>query len=276
MAEPSQMVFIIADITGYTRFMTATAKELVHSQAIITQLLECIIKRVEIPLRIAKLEGDAVFLYAPRPADVDDAGWADTLRTVRERLPTFFDAFRAELALIAASVFCIGAACKHVKELKLKIVVHAGQALSHEVAGFRELSGVDVIIVHRLLKNRLPAGEYLLFTDAAFRALEVPASLETRAHDEKLDDIGAVKVHVHHPGGAPLPAVRASYVVLLGESYKHWFGQFPLLLRPRRESYHHLEGRVSWPSRILLPLMFALFTPLYLPITALAVAFRRR
>ncbi len=46
---PEPVVLFVADISGYTRFMTANAKTLAHSHTIIAEL--------------SKLEGDAIFFY---------------------------------------------------------------------------------------------------------------------------------------------------------------------------------------------------------------------
>ena len=56
---PEPVLLIIADISGYTRYMTANAKTLSHSQIIITELLKTILQRIELPLEVAELEGDA-------------------------------------------------------------------------------------------------------------------------------------------------------------------------------------------------------------------------
>ena len=57
---PEPVVLIIADISGYTHYMTANAKTLAHSQTLITELVKTILVQVELPLKVAKLEGDAV------------------------------------------------------------------------------------------------------------------------------------------------------------------------------------------------------------------------
>jgi len=66
---PEPVLLIIADISGYTRYMTANAKTLGHSQTIITELVKAIIRQIELPMEVAKLEGDAVFLFCRKPAD---------------------------------------------------------------------------------------------------------------------------------------------------------------------------------------------------------------
>ncbi len=70
MATPTQRGYlVIADISGYTSYVAAT--ELEHAQAVLSELLELIVERVQPLLTLVKLEGDAVFSYAPRlqPAD---------------------------------------------------------------------------------------------------------------------------------------------------------------------------------------------------------------
>ena len=63
MTSTQQGYLVLADISGYTSYLAGT--ELDHSQAILTELLELVIERFETHLTIAKLEGDAVFAYAP-------------------------------------------------------------------------------------------------------------------------------------------------------------------------------------------------------------------
>jgi hypothetical protein len=54
--------FIIADISGYTSFVTGTESE--HAQSIIEELTKLILSHIQTPLKLVKLEGDAVFYYA--------------------------------------------------------------------------------------------------------------------------------------------------------------------------------------------------------------------
>src|SRR3954466_1246122 len=59
-----QVLLLIADISGYTDFMLANEKSQEHSHIIISELIETILNEVQLPLTLAKLEGDAIFLYA--------------------------------------------------------------------------------------------------------------------------------------------------------------------------------------------------------------------
>ena len=93
MTQPHEqpLILILADISGYTRFMLENQQSAVHGQQCITFLIETLLREVDIPLRLQEIEGDAVFLYAAR--DGDDAAWREALAQVRTKLPRFFAAF---------------------------------------------------------------------------------------------------------------------------------------------------------------------------------------
>src|SRR5437016_4492006 len=93
---PEPVMLIIADISGYTRYMTANAKTLAHSQTIITELVKAIIKTVELPLEVAKLEGDAVFLFCRKENGAQL--WHETKRAIGEKLLTFFRMFSEKVS----------------------------------------------------------------------------------------------------------------------------------------------------------------------------------
>src|SRR2546426_10889864 len=57
---------VIADISGYTSFLTRT--ELEHAHGIVAELTALVIARLGDPLRFVSLEGAAVFAYAPSAA----------------------------------------------------------------------------------------------------------------------------------------------------------------------------------------------------------------
>ena len=58
------LVMILADISGYTRFMVENQLAAVHGQLCITFLIETTLREVDIPLHLQGIEGDAVFLYS--------------------------------------------------------------------------------------------------------------------------------------------------------------------------------------------------------------------
>ena len=204
VADPRDVLLVMADISGYTRFMVANAAELGHGQAIITALLEAVLARVELPMRVAKLEGDAVFLYAERGA----AGYP---RELGAGLLRFFDAFAEALARIAHADVCTCGACKNAPLLRLKVIAHAGKALPHRVGELEELAGVDVIVVHRLLKNSVGAAEYLLLSEAAAGVLTGLEGLSFDEYTERYDEIGPVKVRVHVRGESQRAAAEEAW-----------------------------------------------------------------
>src|ERR1039457_4080042 len=57
---------LLADSSGYTTFLTGT--ELEHSHAIVTELTKLIRAALSPPMQFVKLEGDAVFCFAPQEA----------------------------------------------------------------------------------------------------------------------------------------------------------------------------------------------------------------
>ena len=93
--------------------------------------------------------------------------WPAARRIIGEKLLAFFRLFGEKIGELSQSTTCTCNACAHIEKLRLKVVVHSGEALFHRVLNFVELAGVDVIIVHRLLKNSVNADQYLLLTEAA-------------------------------------------------------------------------------------------------------------
>ena len=128
---PEPVVLIIADISGYTRYMTANAKTLAHSQTIITELIKTIVKQVDLPLEVAKLEGDAVFLFGRKGAD--GRMWKEKKKVIGAKLILFFDSFRRKVSELRRSTTCNCNACTHIEKLRLKLIVHSGEVLFHRV-----------------------------------------------------------------------------------------------------------------------------------------------
>jgi hypothetical protein len=60
-ASPEAGFLVIADLTGYTAYLSQS--EIEHAPAIAGDLLETIVDRLEPPFRLAKFEGDAAFLF---------------------------------------------------------------------------------------------------------------------------------------------------------------------------------------------------------------------
>ncbi len=209
--DQKQLIIILADISGYTRFMLDNRTSALHGQMIINGLIESILKEVDIPLTLQEIEGDAVFLYAAHPGT--DAAWRDVVKQVSMKLAKFFDAFIAQSALMTELTPCNCAICIHADQLGLKIVVHAGQAVFHSIAGRPQVSGPDVILAHRLLKNSVACDEYVLLTDAAYTAMAPHLQGTYQRQRETYDGFGIVECHVRALDEEQLAARDAVYAM---------------------------------------------------------------
>jgi hypothetical protein len=193
--EERPVVLILADIGGYTEFMLSSRTSLLHGQMIINELIQAIIDEVQIPLKVAKLEGDAVFLYAVQEGG--DEKWQNTKRQIGARLPAFFNAFSDKLEQLIRTTQCTCDACLNIGRLRLKIIVHAGTAAFYRIGNFTELASIDVIIAHRLLKNSVESQEYILMTEAAFTDIPLPGGKEAYQHKETYPAIGTLNTYVY-------------------------------------------------------------------------------
>lgn len=183
-----QAVLLIADIGGYTRFMTVHRVNLAHAQDVVAQLLEAILDAAR-GFQLAKLEGDAAFLYAPLasgPAELGGLG---------EQIAAIRRAFVERRAELARDRICTCDACTQAGDLKLKFVAHLGEVAEQRVKRNRELAGVSVITVHRMLKNHVPVPEYLLATEALFGALGPALQKLGTPLQEELEGLGTVATH---------------------------------------------------------------------------------
>ena len=189
--------FLIADITGYTWYLSES--ELEHAQQTLTDLLELVVEQTRPPLTVAQLEGDAVLSYAFGEGFV-------TAQTFLERIEETYVEFRRAIDLMVLNNTCRCNACANVSGLDLKFLVHYGSFAIQPVGDIRQLVGTDVNLVHRLLKNSVTAdtgiSAYLLLTESAVDALGLDSDTEeTVAHLEVVPDFGGITVMVKdmHP-----------------------------------------------------------------------------
>lgn len=179
------VLLLLVDISGYTRFMLQHEKELRHSETIVRELLESLIGQVDVPLRIAGIEGDALFLYVVKSGD--EEVWGRRGASLIDRLLRLFDTFAQRLVEIGSYSVCNCHACRVVGDLKLKIIAHSGTAAITQIAGHSTLSGPDVITVHRLAKNSVEEEQYMLMTEAAYRDLGAPEGVDVVEGVEEVD-----------------------------------------------------------------------------------------
>ena len=264
---PQPALLILADISGYTRYMTANVKTLAHSQGIITELIQAIAQEIRAPIEVAKLEGDAIFLFCPRQGNFS---WAETRREVGASLLAFFRLFGEKLDELTRSSTCACQACAHIEKLRLKVIVHSGEVLSHRVLNFVELAGVDVIIAHRLLKNSVKADQYLLMTEPARADVEFPAEISFAAGSETYPDPGRVNTLVFFPDGGGTAAVIAEESI--GKRFRQSWKLFCRLwfapLTSREANFHNLTAEASAAAKFGYALAMVLLAPIFLPVGA--------
>jgi hypothetical protein len=182
---------VIGDISGYTGFLAGT--ELEHAQDALRDLTQTVVGKLRPSLRLAKLEGDAAFVYSIADR-IDGSQLLDTLETA-------YFGFRRRLESIARATTCDCNACVRIPNLNLKFIAHHGSFVRQRLYGVEELTGTDVIVVHRLLKNSVGeqfSGGYLLLTDACLEAAGLdPAPLGLVEHREEYEGLGEVVGYVH-------------------------------------------------------------------------------
>jgi hypothetical protein len=80
--------------------------------------------------------------------------------------------------------------CQQSGNLKIKLVGHLGGVAMQKVKQMTELAGVDVIVVHRMLKNSVPVPEYLLMTKPVHAIVGSPLHEQAAPFALDLDDLG--------------------------------------------------------------------------------------
>jgi class 3 adenylate cyclase len=201
-------LMLIADIAGYTRFMKFHKASLAHAQEIVARLLEVVIDAAGPSLRLAKLEGDAAFFYMTAPKN----GKFDP-EVIAGHAAAIYRAFHARASDLQVNTLCPCDGCQQAGNLKIKLVGHVGGVAMQKVKQMTELAGVDVIVVHRMLKNNVPIPEYLLMTEPVHAMLGSPLRERAARLDLDLDDFGATPAYYldlsTHTDAIPPPRKRS-------------------------------------------------------------------
>ncbi len=188
LSQPEPACLVIADITGYTGFLAGA--ELDHAQDILAALMSTVVGAFRPGFKLAKLEGDAAFVYAITPT-IDSAELQDTIESC-------YFSFRRLLRDISRASTCECNACVLVPKLDLKVVAHHGEVVRQRIGGWEELVGSDVIVVHRLLKNQVVDetgfAAYAMYSKGCLAAmgLDDPAAAGLLEHREEFEGVGEV------------------------------------------------------------------------------------
>lgn len=154
----------LPDISGFTKFVQSTEVE--HSQHVIAELLEVLISANTQDLKLAEIEGDALFFYKENEIPSQERLLA--------QIETMFTAFYSHLKLLETNRICPCNACATAPKLQLKIIAHCGELQFIEVQGNRKPFGQEVIQAHRLLKNSIASEHYALISKQLASAIELP------------------------------------------------------------------------------------------------------
>ena len=198
-------LLLIADIGGYTEYMQYHRSVLGHAEAATNRMLDKVVGAAR-GFDLVEIEGDAAFVSR----EIDGMDGPAMLATVTQAAVAMHRAFHEQRRLIELNM-CPCGSCNKTSALRLKFVAHVGEVATQTIKRRRKLVGIDVIYVHRLLKNAVPVEEYVLVSEELYRgggtAPSEPAMQELA---QELDGIGPVRTYFMDVGDiaappAPLP-----------------------------------------------------------------------
>src|SRR5436305_8987473 len=160
---------LIADITGYTMFLTSS--ELEHAQGVLDALFKSIFAEISAPIILSNLQGDAALAYLPDASVPQRQFPLDAIERI-------YCSFANTLAAMRLHTTCTCNACRNMGSLDLKFFLHHGEYAVQTLAGRSELQGPEVIRLHRLMKNTVTRTTglkaYALVTRQAADAIGMP------------------------------------------------------------------------------------------------------
>ena len=198
------LFIILVDISGYTNFIRLHKMSLLHAEKIIGELMESMLDEVTLPVVAHEILGDAISLYA-----LDD-GSPDLADNIYKQLEKYLLAFHErEAYLLRECGYCICDACNSVGQLKVKAILHSGEAAFTKVRDIQKISGVDIITTHRLLKNSIASDEYIFVTDSFLNRCQSFDKTAFEKHVENIDGLEPVHglVRIFEPVEAAAEAV---------------------------------------------------------------------
>jgi hypothetical protein len=182
-------LLLIADIGGYTEYMGTHRMSLAHAEVNTARMLEAMIDAAG-DFDLIEIEGDAAFLAL----ETDTVDGSATVAAMNRAVLDMHRAFHRERRYVATNL-CPCNGCEQADNLKLKFVAHVGDVAAQTIRGRRKLVGIDVIHVHRLLKNPVQVPEYVLVSEELYqtRGATLFAPVNELSHD--LEGIGPVRTY---------------------------------------------------------------------------------
>ena len=173
--------FVLADVSGYTSFLSGVGLE--HAKVVTGHLFNSMLKANQGHWKLANIEGDCIFFYREGREEPTQ---------VLSHIHNLYERFCGQIIEISGGDACPCGACTRINHLALKFIVHAGQFGLQKIGKRQELFGPDVVLAHRLLKNSVTIDEYVLLTRsyaADVQAQELPAAKS----GDQYEDIGPVQ-----------------------------------------------------------------------------------
>lgn len=185
--------FIITDISGYTEFLTKS--EIDHAHETLQNLFRVELESIKFPLKVSGFRGDAILIYTPETCFVNPQSFLETLENL-------YIIFSDTLRQMQFNTTCECRACKNIKNLDLKMVIHYGEYILQTLGDREELLGADVIVPHRMLKNHViektGIKAYALFSETAAQNLGLENLCNPLTpHTENYEHLGELKMLVH-------------------------------------------------------------------------------
>src|SRR5215217_7035889 len=183
-------LLLIADIGGYTEYMQFHRSILGHAEAVTSRMLDKVVDAAR-DFDLIEIEGDAAFLSR----DADRLDGPATFATITQAAVAMHRAFHEERRLVELNM-CPCGSCTQTSALKLKFVAHVGEVATQTIRRRRKLVGMDVIYVHRLLKNAVQVPEYVLVSEELYRG-DGTAPFEPAMQEvtQDLEGIGPVRTY---------------------------------------------------------------------------------
>ncbi|RNB51781.1 DUF2652 domain-containing protein [Agromyces tardus] len=231
--QSGRAVLLIADIGGYTEYMSAHRLSLAHAEVNTARMLDKVIGAAR-GFDLIEIEGDAAFLS--RQADARDP--EATVAEILQAAAAMHRAFHLERQNVEQN-FCPCAGCKKTENLKLKFVAHIGDVATQTIRRRLNLVGIDVVLVHRLLKNPVDIPEYVLLSEELYSTNETSVPDPVHEISPELEGIGTVRAYFVDVGdlGDPLPLPAPSWRGRIGRTFAAAGLGLPYMLglrRPRR------------------------------------------
>lgn len=202
-------LLLIADIGGYTDYMSTHRMSLAHAEVNTGRLLATVVDAVP-GLELIEIEGDAAFLHR----EVGTSDHDELVAEVARSATAMHRAFHVEREYVATNL-CPCSGCKEAANLTLKFVAHVGEVATQTIRDRLKLVGIDVILVHRLLKNPVPLREYVLLSEELYDGGSPALPADVQQVEPVLEGFGPLRafyVDVHDlPAGDPTPLPRPTW-----------------------------------------------------------------